>query len=333
MKPFIVAANWKMHKSPRETTEFFSQFLSQLGAQSGSVKNEMVFFVPAIDLVATQAALGDQKVARVAPGSATESGSAAGIAPKIGWGAQNCYFETKGAFTGENSPALIAELGATHTLVGHSERRALFHETDEDTAKKVKALQAVGVTPMLCVGETLQEREAGQTANVIVRQLRAGLAARDSARQIVIAYEPVWAIGTGKVATPAQAGEAHAVLRKALQEIGGADFASKTPILYGGSVKPENANEIAQQKEVVGFLVGGASLDVASFLDLCKTEKTLFMETTCRFLTREDAPALLELFQTIADTTGGFVRARARRRSRHLRSRLTQENGRSDHRA
>jgi triosephosphate isomerase len=250
---FIVAANWKMHKSPAETTEFFGSFL----AQSDAVKNEMVFFVPAINLTAVQALLRGKKIAQ-----------------KIGWGAQNCYFESKGAFTGENSPALIADIGATHVLVGHSERRALFHETDEETSKKVKALQAVGLTPMLCVGESLQEREAGKTSEVIVRQLRAGLASRDASKQIVIAYEPVWAIGTGKVATPDQAGEAHAVLRKALHEIGGADFAASTPILYGGSVKPDNAAEIARQKEVNGFLVGGASLEVPSFLALCQTEKT-----------------------------------------------------------
>jgi len=179
----------------------------------------------------------------------------------------------KGAFTGENSPAVLAEIGTPYALVGHSERRALFHETDEETGQKVKALHSVGIIPMLCVGEVLPEREAGRTRDVIVRQLRAGLAHRDSTSAITIAYEPVWAIGTGKVATPEQANEAHIALRAELVEIGGRDFADRTPILYGGSVKPDNAAEIAAKNEVDGFLVGGASLEVASFLSLCQVVK------------------------------------------------------------
>lgn len=251
MRPFVVAANWKMHKSPREAVDFFKNFLPKV---EGRISNEreIVFFVPAVDLWVTEQAL---------------RGSG------IGWGAQNSYFESKGAFTGENSPAVLAEIGAGFCLVGHSERRALFHETDDETGKKVKVLQGQGLTPMLCVGETLDEREAGRTADVIVRQLQAGLQSRDPQKKVMIAYEPVWAIGTGKVATPAQADEAHAVLRRALVEIGDADFANSTPIVYGGSVKPENAQEIAHQKEVDGFLVGGASLEVASFLSLCLVEK------------------------------------------------------------
>lgn len=246
MRKFVVAANWKLNKSPREAEAFFKTFLPK--AADASKEKTLVFFVPAIDLTVTEQALRGSQVK---------------------WGAQNCYFETKGAFTGENSPAVLAEIGAPYTLVGHSERRALFHETDEETGKKVKALHAVGITPMLCVGESLAERENGTTNEVIVRQLRAGLAHRDASKPVTIAYEPVWAIGTGKVATPAQANEAHAVLRQALVEIGGAALAEQTPILYGGSVKPDNAQEIAGQKEVDGFLVGGASLEVDSFLALC----------------------------------------------------------------
>jgi triosephosphate isomerase len=191
----------------------------------------------------------------------------------IGFGAQNCHFEAKGAFTGENSPAIIGEIGCTHALVGHSERRALFHESDHETGRKVRALQTFGVIPMLCVGETLGEREAGQTDSVIIRQLEAGLAERLPGQKIVLAYEPVWAIGTGRVATPDQANAAHLSLRLALARIAGEDYAQSTSIVYGGSVKPENAAEIARQPEVDGFLVGGASLDVASFLSLCQTEK------------------------------------------------------------
>jgi triosephosphate isomerase len=250
MRPFVVAANWKMHKSPSEAVAFFKDFLPKTkGLPAGSKgERQIVFFVPAVDLWVTEQAL---------------RGSG------LGWGAQNAYFEMKGAFTGETSPAVLAEITATHCLVGHSERRSLFHETDEDTGKKVKALQGVGITPMLCVGETLAEREAGKTNDVIVRQLKAGLAARDASKPVTIAYEPVWAIGTGKVATPEQANEAHVVLRAALREIGGEALANSTPILYGGSVKPDNAKELATKPEIDGFLVGGASLEVASFLALC----------------------------------------------------------------
>lgn len=255
MRPFVLAANWKMNKSPAEAVAFFKAFLPKLEA-SGVCKDpkhrKAIFFVPAIDLWVTQEALRGSNV---------------------GWGAQNCHHETKGAFTGENSPQVIAELATPYTLVGHSERRAIFHETDADTAKKVKALHAVGITPMLCVGESLQEREANQTNDVIVRQLKAGLSERDSTKRVIIAYEPVWAIGTGKVATPEQAGEAHSVLRKALTSIGGAALADATPILYGGSVKPDNSAEIAKQQDIDGFLVGGASLEVDSFLALCQTVK------------------------------------------------------------
>lgn len=250
MRAFVVAANWKMHKSPKEATAFFKEFVPQLGPSKN--QREVVFFVPAIDLTVTAAAL--------------EGG-------QIRFGAQNCHFESKGAFTGETSPAVVAEIGARYVLVGHSERRTLFRETDAETGMKVSAIQKLGLVPMLCVGETLSEREAGQTNQVIVRQLRAGLEHRDTQKPFTVAYEPVWAIGTGKVASPAQAQEAHAVLRTALREIGGAALADSTPILYGGSVKPDNAVELAQLNDVDGFLVGGASLEVASFLALCRAEK------------------------------------------------------------
>jgi triosephosphate isomerase len=252
MRSFVIAANWKMHKSPREAREFFSGFLPLWSDSSSQSGNEVIFFVPALDLWVAQESL---------------SGST------VGFGAQNCYYEMKGAFTGENSPQVLSEMGCGYTLVGHSERRALFNETDDETGKKVKVLQSVGITPMLCVGETLLERESGKTDEVIVRQLRAGLASADLSKKLMIAYEPVWAIGTGKVATPVQAGEAHQVLRNALLEIGGSSLSETTAILYGGSVKPENASEIARQPEVDGFLVGGASLEVASFLALCQTKK------------------------------------------------------------
>ncbi len=254
-RPFTVAANWKMHKSPKEASNFFHAFLPKLeasGVDRDPLYRKIIFFVPALDLAVVADAL---------------KGS------HVGWGAQNAHWESKGAFTGENSPEVLAELATPFVLVGHSERRALFGETDEQTGKKVKALQALGIVPMLCVGESLAEREMARTTDVIIRQLEAGLAHRDPTKRFLIAYEPVWAIGTGKVATPEQANDAHAILRKALHKIGGTTLAEATPILYGGSVKPDNSHEIAQQAEIDGFLVGGASLDVDSFFALCQTHK------------------------------------------------------------
>ena len=250
MRPFVVAANWKMNKSPRETVEFLKSILPKLEARPKG--REVIFFVPTIDLWVTQEVLRESSVK---------------------WGAQNCHFELKGAFTGENSPAVVAEIGTSYCLVGHSERRALFQESDSVTGLKVKALQVVDVVPMLCVGESLSEREAGKTDEIIVRQLRNGLAERDPAKELMVAYEPVWAIGTGKVATPEQAQKAHQTLRKALSELGGIELSDATPILYGGSVKPDNAAEIARQSEIDGFLVGGASLEIATFLPLCTFAK------------------------------------------------------------
>ncbi|HVK61682.1 MAG TPA: triose-phosphate isomerase [Bdellovibrionales bacterium] len=254
MRAFTVAANWKMNKGPAEAADFLKAFLPKLDA-TGVAKDvafrKVIFFVPAIDLWVAQQALRTTNV---------------------GWGAQNCHWEASGAFTGENSPKVIAELATPYTLVGHSERRTLFGETDEQTAKKVKTLHQFGITPMLCVGETLEERESGRTDEVIVRQLTVGLSERDHTKRVILAYEPVWAIGTGKVATPEQANEAHLVLRRAMKTIGGDTFADATPILYGGSVKPDNASQIAHQPEVDGFLVGGASLDIEPFLALCQAK-------------------------------------------------------------
>ena len=252
MRTFTVAANWKMHKNPHETRSYFEAFLPKLNAIAKDQSDrKIIFFVPALDLHAASDAL---------------KGS------QVGWGAQNAHWESKGAFTGETSPQVLAELATPYVLVGHSERRALFGETEEQTGLKVRSLHAVGITPMLCVGESLQEREAGRTNEVIVRQLNAGLAHRDVNKHVLIAYEPVWAIGTGQVASPDQANEAHAALRRALAAFGQA-FAETTPILYGGSVKPDNSGEIAKQPEIDGFLVGGASLEIESFLALCQTPK------------------------------------------------------------
>ena len=258
MRPFVVAANWKMNKGPREAAEFLKAFLPRHAELKVRPRRplETVLFAPAIDLWVVQEVLRNSS---------------------ISFGGQNCHFEREGAFTGENSPQTLAEIGCRFVLVGHSERRAIFAEDDHLLAKKVRAAQECGLVPMLCVGETLAEREAGHTDAVITRQLRQGLAQVNWAKPLYLAYEPVWAIGTGKVATPEQANAAHVSLRKILYEI--VDQKSGTapgsiPILYGGSVKPENAEELADEAEIDGFLVGGASLKVDSFLALCATAKS-----------------------------------------------------------
>jgi triosephosphate isomerase len=210
------------------------------------------------NLVILPSALAAYSVAEGAKGS------------KIRWGGQNCYFENSGAFTGENSPQILASMGAKFCLVGHSERRQIFFESDEMLAKKVKAVQAQGMTPILCVGETLDDRRWRRTKEVIGRQLKGGLVGVDSSKDVWVAYEPVWAIGTGQVATPEQVEEAHTFLREVLNGALGPRSA-QTPILYGGSVKPENSSSLRALNNVNGFLIGGASLDLSQFLKIYRT--------------------------------------------------------------
>lgn len=241
MRPFLAAANWKMNKTPEEAVAFVRDFKPLV---TNSNHRQIALFPPLLALAAVRDELQDGSLL---------------------WGSQNCHFEKQGAFTGETSPAVLGKLGAHFVLVGHSERRALFGETDELCAKKVKAIQAEGMTPMLCVGETLVERESGSTADVIRGQLSKGLALADLDGPLVIAYEPVWAIGTGKVATTDQAEEAHRILRAQLNELGGSKLGSRVQILYGGSVTPQNARELSVLPNVDGFLVGGASLNPQSF--------------------------------------------------------------------
>lgn len=249
-----------MHKSPNEAVQFFKDFLPKFeqrgGKKMASGPNggplRTVFFVPALDLFACE---------QVTRGSGVEIGG------------QNIHHEIKGAFTGENSAAVLASIGASWALVGHSERRSLFGETDVMTDQKMKTAVANGLSAMLCVGETLQEREADQTLRVVTRQLEAGLAGvldvlRATPKRIAIAYEPVWAIGTGKVATPDQASEVHQSIRAWLNTKTDAKVAAEIAILYGGSVKPDNAKAIGSKPDIDGFLVGGASLEVDSFLGL-----------------------------------------------------------------
>lgn len=235
----IFAANWKLFKTPRQTREFFSQFKDLAGRATG----EIVFFPPAISLEAASESL---------------QGSS------IQFGAQNCYFQAQGAFTGENSAQVVKELGGRYILVGHSERRKLFSEDDNLIAEKVAHIQSLDLTPMLCIGETLEEREALHTFRVLETQLHLGLAKADKSKPLVIAYEPVWAIGTGKVASPEQVAETHQDVFSILEKLG----FKGAPILYGGSVKPDNAKGLIGLAHVDGFLVGGASLEAQSFSEI-----------------------------------------------------------------
>jgi triosephosphate isomerase len=193
----------------------------------------------------------------------------------IGVAAQDLYWEKEGAFTGEVSAGMIKEAGAHYAIVGHSERRQLFGETDVMVNRKVTAAMANGLTPIMCVGETLEERERNETLAILDRQLKGGLEGVTSERlhTIVIAYEPVWAIGTGRVATAAQAGEAHAHIRTRLRQWFGGDAADTCRIIYGGSVKPGNIRELIAEPDVDGALVGGASLEVRGFADIVKSSE------------------------------------------------------------
>jgi triosephosphate isomerase len=237
---FIVAANWKMHKSPEEATAFFSKFAENSIPEHVKV----LFFVPAVTAVA---ASQSQQL----------------------WGPQNIYPASHGAFTGETSPQVMQGLGAQYALVGHSERRSLFHESNADTNLKVKSAQEFGLSPVLCIGETLQQRKSGDTLEVLKAQLTEGLEGFEPSGELHIAYEPVWAIGTGEVASVEQVSEAHQFIRSFLKERF-PQLEPKIQILYGGSVKPGNATELSQAQEVGGFLVGGASLQADSFADIIK---------------------------------------------------------------
>lgn len=237
----FVAANWKMHKSVGEAVAFARDFLPLVKGASA----EIAIAPPFTALAALGEALAGSNVALAA---------------------QNVHDEAKGAFTGEIAPGMLVDVGCAWGIVGHSERRALFAETDAFIARKAAALFAAGLRPIVCVGETLAEREAGRTFAVLETQLAGSLASVPAARagELVIAYEPVWAIGTGRTATPATAQEAHAMIRGWLRgRFAGAADAIR--IQYGGSVKPENAAEILAQPDVDGALVGGASLEPEPF--------------------------------------------------------------------
>ncbi|MBN2464313.1 triose-phosphate isomerase [candidate division WOR-3 bacterium] len=237
-----------MNKGPAEAGAFVRDLLeSSTHAETSaaaSPRAEVAVFPPPVSLPA---------VAEVLKGT------------PIAYGGQNCHWKSKGAFTGETAPAFLAELGCRYVLVGHSERRNLFGENDETCGKKMAAALAAGIEPLLCCGETLSERESGLTFKVVERQLRAALGGLPAAAQFTVAYEPVWAIGTGRTATPAQAGEAHAFIRQWLGANLAPEVATRTRLLYGGSVKPDNFGDLLKQPDVDGALIGGASLELASF--------------------------------------------------------------------
>ncbi|MBI5903933.1 MAG: triose-phosphate isomerase [Deltaproteobacteria bacterium] len=247
MRVPVIAGNWKMFKTAGESEGFVRAFLPLVAGVSG------------VEIV----------IAPPFPSIAAVAGLTRGTA--VGVASQNVHFENEGAFTGEVSPRMVADAGATHCIVGHSERRQYFAETDDSVNRKVRAAMAAGLTPIVCLGETLAERESGKTFDVVLRQLRGALKdipAADASK-IVVAYEPVWAIGTGKTASPAQAQEVHAFLRRSLAELWGAAAAS-VRLLYGGSVKPDNIAELMAKEDIDGALVGGASLSPESFARIVK---------------------------------------------------------------
>ena len=245
----VLAGNWKMYKPHAEAAQLALQIREELGHLLAS--REVVVAPPFTSIPA---------VADAVRGSG------------IGLAGQNMHPEKEGAFTGEISPVMLREAGCSHVILGHSERRQLFGETDEGVAKKTKAALAHALVPIVCVGETLAEREAGRTMDVVARQVDAALAglAGAAVAGLLVAYEPVWAIGTGKVATPAQAQEVHAFIRRRASSSHGAENAGALRILYGGSVKPDNISALMAEPDIDGALVGGASLTAESFLEIVR---------------------------------------------------------------
>lgn len=246
----VIAANWKLNHGPTDAKAFLQRFLAQAPKMNDRT---LVFFPSAITITTVVDGLRER--------------------PDIWVGVQNVHAEAQGAFTGENSVLMARDAGARVVLVGHSERRHVFGETDVMTTKKMALVCQARLTAMLCVGETLAEREAGQTASVVERQLAAGLAELDDAQAatIMLAYEPVWAIGTGRTATPEDASAIHGVLRSALISRLGERAGNGVPILYGGSVNRGNAATLLAAPEVDGLLVGGASLDADSWASIVRS--------------------------------------------------------------
>jgi len=243
----IVAGNWKMHKSPVEGREFVQEF-ANLMLKVDDV--EVIFCPPFSALFNIDVVLKESSY-------------------KLG--AQNCHWEKEGAFTGEISVSMLKDSGVDYVILGHSERRHIFNESDEWINNKMKAVLDGGLKPILCIGETLDQRNSNETKDILFQQLKNGLKGIESLNNIVVAYEPVWAIGTGETATIEQVGEAHKWVRSILAEFYSQVAADKTAILYGGSVKPVNAGELFEIEDVNGFLIGGASLKIDPFKEIILT--------------------------------------------------------------
>ena len=247
MRTTIVAGNWKMNKTASETAALID-----------GIKNEIADVTKVVAVVCP-------------PFTDLKDAAAACAGSNVKLGAQNIHWEASGAFTGEISAEMLKDLGVEYVIIGHSERRQYFGETDETVNKRTKAALAAGLIPIVCVGETLEERDTGNMETVVIRQTKLGLAdLGDDLSKVVIAYEPVWAIGTGRTATPAQAQEVHALIRRTLTELVSGDIANAITIQYGGSMKPDNAKELLSQPDIDGGLIGGAALKADSFAAIIK---------------------------------------------------------------
>jgi triosephosphate isomerase len=249
MRRLVIAGNWKMHKVPSETERFVRDLVMDLGSRELSL--DIIVAPPFVCLPA-----------------AVSAAKGTGIAV----GAQNLYWEDQGAYTGEVAGPMLADLGCTYVIIGHSERRQYFGETDETVNKRIAAALRNGLVPIFCLGETLGEREQGKTFDVVRRQLEVGLRSLPSfdPDRFIIAYEPVWAIGTGRTATPEQAQEVHAFLRGQLGDLFDREVARRIRILYGGSVKPDNTGGLMGCDDIDGGLVGGACLKIAGFTGIIR---------------------------------------------------------------
>ena len=242
----IIGGNWKLHMNPEQTTEFVDAVKDKLPDPS---KVESLICAPTVDLDALR---------KAAKGS------------NLHIGAENCYFEDEGAYTGETSPKVLKEMGMDYVIIGHSERRGYFHETDEDINKKAKAIFANGLKPIICCGESLETREANKQEDWVVAQIKAALdgLTAEQVSSLVIAYEPIWAIGTGKTASSDQAEEMCKTIRETVKDLYNEETAENVRIQYGGSVKPANVKELMSKPDIDGGLVGGASLKPESYLEL-----------------------------------------------------------------
>jgi triosephosphate isomerase len=252
----LIAGNWKMHLDHLEAIALVQQLAYRLESADFQAV-EVVVVPPATALRSVQTLVEGDRL-------------------PIGLGGQTCHWEDAGAYTGEISPGMLAALKVRYVLCGHSERRALFGETDEIVGRKVDAVLRHGMVPVLCVGETADERDAGQADDVVVRQLRAGLAGvsqEQAATSLVVAYEPVWAIGTGRTALPDEAQEMCALVRQVVGDVAGQRAGDAVRVLYGGSVKAGNAAELLRRPDVDGALVGGASLDPEGFAVICRSAR------------------------------------------------------------